>query len=71
MDLIETDVLQLNRQMKSLLAAVVAVYRAAGIELPEISGEPEPEDCPERVTQRDLDNAVAALIEDARREFGP
>jgi hypothetical protein len=72
MDLIEADVLQLQRQMNAQLAALAEAYRIAGINMPEISGQPEPADCPERapVRQRDLDDAVAELIRDARRDFG-
>jgi len=61
----------LYRQIMPLIVAMARELRDAGV--PEYQERLEAGDSPgpAPVTQRDLDDAVAELIRDARQEFGP
>ena len=60
-----------------ICALLARAYEEEGLEpppefrsQPKQPARPEPEPEPEQVTQRDLDDAVAELIREARQQFG-
>lgn len=65
---LEADVVELRKQLAAVFAVLASVCERAGI---PVGGAAESEARSSQPSQRELDDAVAEIIRDARREFGP